>query len=78
MRIRLLVRERIEDLGSAGGLPSGSILSGLSRTQHLKKPSANHLPVILKSNTKTRFEIFRIFHHHLPLTQKFTESQAAS
>jgi hypothetical protein len=34
--------------------------------------------VILKSNTKTRFKNFRIFHHHLRLTQQFTESQAAS
>ncbi len=28
----LLVQERVEDLGSAGGLPSGPILSGLSLT----------------------------------------------
>ncbi len=31
-RVRLLVWERVEVLGSAGGLPSGPILSGLSRT----------------------------------------------
>ncbi len=31
-RVRLLVRERVEVLGRAGGLPSGPILSGLSRT----------------------------------------------
>jgi hypothetical protein len=27
---QLMVRERVEDLGSAGGLPSGPILSRLS------------------------------------------------
>jgi hypothetical protein len=26
--------------------------------QPLKKPTANHLPVILKSNTETRFKYF--------------------
>jgi hypothetical protein len=31
-RVRLLVRERIEVLGRAGGLSSGPILTGLSRT----------------------------------------------
>ncbi len=31
-RVRALVRERVEDLGSAGGLPSGPNFSGLSRT----------------------------------------------
>jgi hypothetical protein len=29
-----LVRERVEDLGSAGGLPIGPILSGLSQTSY--------------------------------------------
>jgi hypothetical protein len=46
--------------------------------QPLKKLTANHLPVILKSNNETRFKIFCIFHHHLQLTEQFTESQAAS
>jgi hypothetical protein len=46
--------------------------------QLLKKPTANYLPVILKSNTETRLTFFEFFHHHLRLTEQFTESQAAS
>ena len=46
--------------------------------QPLKNTSANHLPVILKINIKTRFKIFRNWYHYFHLTEQFTESQAAS
>jgi hypothetical protein len=46
--------------------------------QPFKKPVANHSPVILKSFIVTNFKICRIFHHHLQLTEQFTESHAAS
>jgi hypothetical protein len=46
-------------------------------SQPLKKLTAIRPPVILKTNTITRFKIFRIFHHHLQLTEQFTQSQAA-
>jgi hypothetical protein len=43
----------------------------------LKRPTANHLSVILKSYAETRFKNFWVFHHHLRLTEHFSESQAA-
>jgi hypothetical protein len=43
--------------------------------QPLKMLPANHLLVIFKRNP---LQIFRIFYHHLQLTEQFTESQAAS
>ncbi len=45
--------------------------------QPLKKLTANHLPVIFKSNTEATVKSFGIFHHLLPLTEKFTKSQGA-
>jgi hypothetical protein len=46
--------------------------------QPLKNTSANHLPVILKSNTENRFKICWMFHHHHRITEQFTESHVAS
>ncbi len=43
--------------------------------QPLKKLPANHLHVIFKINP---LKFFRIFYHHLQLTEQFTESHAAS
>jgi hypothetical protein len=43
--------------------------------QPLKKLTANHLPVILKSNAATRFKFFGIFHLHLQLTKQFTDQR---
>jgi hypothetical protein len=41
--------------------------------QPLKKPTINHPPVILKSYTVTRAKNFRIFYHHLQLTDHFED-----
>ncbi len=45
-----------------------------SSNQPLKKPTAHHLLVFLKSNTETRFKFFSIFHYPFRLTQQYTES----
>jgi hypothetical protein len=37
VRVQLLVLERVEDLGRAGGLPSGPTLSGLSEQTWYRK-----------------------------------------
>jgi hypothetical protein len=42
----------------------------------LKKPTANHLQVILKNNTETHLKIVEVF--TIISTDQFTESQAAS
>jgi hypothetical protein len=57
---------------------SGSTSKRIASIQPLKKPTANHLPVILKMNTETRVKFVWLFHHHLRLTEQFTESQVAS
>jgi hypothetical protein len=46
--------------------------------QPLKKPTANHLPVILKSNIETSFKIILNFSPPSPASGQFTDSQAAS
>jgi len=45
--------------------------------QPLKRPTANHLCVILKSSAETRFKNFRVFQHYLRLTEHFSESLVA-
>ncbi len=49
-----------------------------TQIQALKKLTANHPPVILKSNTATSLKNFGMFEHHLLFLEQFTESQAAS
>ncbi len=46
LRLWLLAREKVEELGRAGGLPSGPILTGLSRTAFVTNQyngAANHV-----------------------------------